>query len=371
MPIYPVYALLFARAGLSASQISALLVVWSLTTFGLEIPSGALADRVSRRHLLAVAALVRTAGFAVWLLWPTFAGFAAGFVLWGAGSALSSGTWEALIYDELVALGAAAEYPKLIGRAEAASAVGIIVATALAAPLVGLGGYEAAGWVSVAIGILASALPLTLPATRRAAAVEEGEDAPDGYLATLRAGLVEAGRHGPVRRAIVIVAVLTGVTAIDEYLPLLTEGMDLPDAAVPLALLLPAVAVAIGAELSGRATDLSSRRTAALVAGGAVLVAGGALLAHPAGLAILGVGYATMTCCALVASARLQEVITGPRATVTSVSGFGTEVIALAVFAGAGAGSAHLVLPVVLAATMAPLLAFAAVVPRWLPPPPP
>lgn len=56
-------------------------------------------------------------------------GFAAGFVLWGAGSALASGTWEALVYDELVAVGATSEYARLVGRAEVAGAGGVIAGT--------------------------------------------------------------------------------------------------------------------------------------------------------------------------------------------------------------------------------------------------
>nr|MBA2280263.1 MFS transporter [Acidimicrobiia bacterium] len=105
-----------------------------------------------------------------------------------------------------------------------------------------------------------------------------------------------------------------------------------------------------------------------LVAGGAVLVAVGALVRNPVGLAVLAVGYGAITCCHLLAGARLQDAITGPRATVTSVSGFGTEVVALAVFAGAGAaGGTGLAAPGIVAATMLPLLLFAVVVPRWLP----
>ncbi|MBA2280030.1 MAG: MFS transporter, partial [Acidimicrobiia bacterium] len=271
VPLYPVYALLFSQAGLSGGHISALLALWSITAFGLEIPSGALADRVSRRHLLAAAALLRTAGFVVWLVCPSFGGFAAGFVLWGAGGSFASGTWEALVYDELVALGVPEEYAKVVGRAEVASALAVIVATALAGPLVAAGGYEAAGWASVALGLVAAALPFLLPATAPAVSVEDEEEGGgvDGYVATLRAGLREAGRHGPVRRTVVVAAVLSGVTAVEEYVPLLTDGMALAPAAVPLVLLLPAVTTAVGAELAGRVDGLTPRRTAALVAGGA------------------------------------------------------------------------------------------------------
>jgi hypothetical protein len=39
--MYAVYALLFADHGMSVGQISSLFVVWSSTSFLLEVPSGA------------------------------------------------------------------------------------------------------------------------------------------------------------------------------------------------------------------------------------------------------------------------------------------------------------------------------------------
>lgn len=50
---YPVYALLFTETGLSVAETSSLFVIWSVTGLVLEVPSGALADAVSRRLLCA------------------------------------------------------------------------------------------------------------------------------------------------------------------------------------------------------------------------------------------------------------------------------------------------------------------------------
>jgi len=48
--LYPVYALLFSDTGLSVGQISSLFVIWSGASLVFEVPSGAWADAVSRRH---------------------------------------------------------------------------------------------------------------------------------------------------------------------------------------------------------------------------------------------------------------------------------------------------------------------------------
>ncbi len=145
MPIFPVYALLFADAGLSTAQISLLFVLWSAVGIVLEVPSGAWADTVSRRGLLCLAAVVYAAAFSCWVLFPSFGGFAAGFVLWGLSGALSSGTFQALAYDELAAVGARHRYARVMGLGTTLSLAGMAFATLAAAPLIAVGGYALTG----------------------------------------------------------------------------------------------------------------------------------------------------------------------------------------------------------------------------------
>ncbi|MGA9748109.1 MAG: MFS transporter, partial [Nocardioides sp.] len=117
IPLYSVYALLFTDSGLSVAQVSSLFVIWSLTGFFLEVPSGAWADTIDRRRLLVLSAFVHAAGFASWVLWPTYAGFALGFVLWGVAGSIMSGTFESLLYDELDAHGQTVRYARIVGWA--------------------------------------------------------------------------------------------------------------------------------------------------------------------------------------------------------------------------------------------------------------
>ncbi|MDQ5808144.1 MAG: MFS transporter, partial [Actinomycetota bacterium] len=70
--LYPVYALLFADTGLSTAEISSLFAIWSVTSFVLELPSGVLADAMSRRLLLAIAPLLTATGYALWVFAPSY-----------------------------------------------------------------------------------------------------------------------------------------------------------------------------------------------------------------------------------------------------------------------------------------------------------
>ncbi|MEH0934137.1 MFS transporter [Micromonospora psammae] len=337
--LYPVYALLFSDTGLSIGQISALFVLWSATGIVLEVPSGAWADAVSRRLLVCLGPVLAGAGFALWVLTPSWWAFAVGFVLWGAGGALTSGALEALVFTELDRLGAAGRYARTMGRAKTAGVLGALASIALAGPVLALGGYPAVGAASVLAGLLAAAVATRLPEHRPAAAAspvapDDGDEL--GWLASLRAGLAEARADRRVRAALLLVPAVSAVWgALDEYTPLLARDTGVAGSTVPLLLLLLWVGVTAGGLLAPAGERLTTRGYAALVAVAAGALAAGALVRHPAGFALIGVAFCAFQLATVLADARLQARIAGPgRATVTSVAGMATDVAVIAVYGG-------------------------------------
>ncbi|MFC7384008.1 MFS transporter [Sphaerisporangium rhizosphaerae] len=382
--LYPVYALLFADTGLSTAEISSLFVVWALTSILVEVPSGVWADAYSRRRLLALAPLVTAAGYAAWTFFPSYGSFALGFVLWGAGGAIRSGTLQALVYEELAALGRAGSYARLTGRAEAVGMIAVMAATGLATPVMAAGGYLAVGVASVAALLLGALVARRFPESRAAPgpgsspsadepgavpAAEPGADSAvepsglpsdgsvarsgheEGLRAVLRAGLAEV-RHTPaVRSAMVLVVVLMGVYSLDEYLPLLAGATGAGDAAVPLLVLLVTAATALGGWFAGRGT----RWAAPALAVAAVALAAGALSGRPAGMVLVAAAYGVFQWSMTAAETRLQGHLTDrSRATVTSIAGLGADLVTTPVYALYGLGSTWL--------GPGPLFALAAVV---------
>lgn len=238
IPIYSLYALLFLDTGLSDAQISSLFIVWSMASVVAEVPSGALADRFSRRSLLVTAGLLQAAAYTAWTAAPGYAAFAVGFVLWGLGSACSSGALEALLYDSLASLGAEEHYARLRGRVGAAGLLAQIPAAIAATFLFSVGGYAAVGWASVACCLAGAALAARLHEARR----EEdrparSEDGGPSYLVVLRSGLAEAVKNPLVRTALIAVALLGGLDGLDEYFPLLAESGGVRPTLVPITVL--------------------------------------------------------------------------------------------------------------------------------------
>jgi predicted MFS family arabinose efflux permease len=317
---------------LSPAAISSLFVIWSVTTFALELPSGLWADLFSRRLLLAASPLLAGAGFGLWAFFPSYPAFAAGFVLWGAGSALRSGTTQALVYERLERAGAAGSYARLIGRSEAVSLLAVVVASAVASPVLAEWGYRALGAASVVACVACAAAGLLLPESRGGG---DGEEEPS-LRSVARQGWAQVRREPAVRWALVLVMVMEGVTSLDEYVPLLVRSTGVAAASVPLLVMVVTVGDAVGGWLAGRGV----RWMAPVLAVGAVCLAAGSLAGRPGGLVLVAAAFGVFRWAMAAADARLQDRIAdGARATVTSVAGFGSETVAVLAFAGYALGS--------------------------------
>ncbi|GGK61937.1 MFS transporter [Ornithinimicrobium pekingense] len=378
MPLFGVYALLFAEQGLDAAQITSLLAVWSVTAFVLEVPSGAWADLLDRRRLLIASAVVYTSAFVTWLLAPSYWGFLAGFVLWSLSDAMKSGTFEAFLYDELAAAGRTHRYGLVRARAETAGVVVMGLAIAAAAPLHQAGGFALVGWVSVAMTLVHLLVAVSLP---RAAPVEpppEEEVVPPpepvsaaAWLHTLRAGVHEAASAPAVRRVLLAYAAVVALVGLDEYfnLVLAEGGTSVPVIAWVMAGIV--LAEAVGTWFADRVALLDRGAHAALVLGAGLLLAWGAWASGTGvwSFGALGVGYAAASSVYVAGDIRLQSAMSGDaRATVTSVAGVVAEGGFLVALGLVGLGSLWWDLPEVVAA-VALTLALPATLSAWRAPP--
>lgn len=359
IPLYPLYALLFADAGLSETRISTLLLIWTAAGIVAEVPAGAVADRFSRRGAIVASGVLQAAGYVVWMVAPTFGGFAAGFVLWGVGGAFASGALEALLYENVAAAGTDEHYAGVYGAVTAAGLVCQLPAAVAATVLYAAGSFALVGWVSVGCCLCASALATRLP-ERRASATGDRADA--GVVATLQAGLAEAAGCPAVRAAAVAAAVLGGLDAVEEYFPLLARSWGVATAVVPLAVVAIPLVGAVGAAVGGVTGTLRPRALALLLGAAVTVFAAAGSLHRPAGVVGIALAYGTYQVVLVATDARLQAQLRGPaRATVTSLAAFGTELAALGVV-----GLWALGRPVLLVALG---LVVAAILPRLLRPP--
>lgn len=119
---YPVFAVIQLDYGLTMAQFAILNAVWAVSIVVLEVPSGALADRLGRKRLVVTAAGLmvlemsllafvplgsNTLVFWVWVL---------NRILSGAAEAAASGADEALAYDSIPPEQRGTLWPRALSR---------------------------------------------------------------------------------------------------------------------------------------------------------------------------------------------------------------------------------------------------------------
>ncbi|HVQ44466.1 MAG TPA: MFS transporter [Candidatus Saccharimonadia bacterium] len=331
--IYPLYQLMFVAHGLSVAQISWLFVIWSAVSIVVEVPTGVLADRFSRKNLLAVGQVIRAAGYGMWLLVPNFWGYAAGFVLWGIGGALHSGTYEALVFDELKLVGQEKQYVRVNGRLASVFLVGQLIAVTLAAAAIGLG-YNGVLVLSIATVLVTAVVAYNIPEAPR-----QEETADTGYFAELAEGVREAVKNPAVLRIIMLSGFIVAIFgSLEEYTPIFFQAAGASLQTVPLLEAALVLVTATASALAHRVEHLGTRLFMLLLA-----VAGVCLLAseggHGAGGIVLVVAFfGLMKLLEVIFDGQLQHSIKGRmRATITSVAGFGAELLSIGIYLAFGA----------------------------------
>ncbi len=145
------FPLLFATADLSTSQIGLLFAlypgVWGIG----QMFTGALSDRIGRKHLITAGMLAQAAALAVIALGHGFGAWAAGTVLLGAGTAM--------VYPTLLAAVGDVAHPSWRGRAVGVYRVwrdlGYAVGAIIGGIIADLMGMHAAPWMAAVLSAAA------------------------------------------------------------------------------------------------------------------------------------------------------------------------------------------------------------------------
>ncbi len=335
--MYPFYAIYMASKGLSVFQISTLFILWSVTDMIFNVPTGVLADKYSRKNILGIGQLLKAVGFALWFIYPHYLGFALGFVMWGIGGALAGGAYEALVYDELRAVGQEADYVKVTGRANSFALGGDLAATVVAGVAILLG-YGFLFGASIAVIVASSLMVFTLPETPR---FEEVADT--RYFAMLRQGVKEATRNRHVLGIILLGGFIGAVYgSFEEYVPLFAGDTRIGLSLVPLAVGLTVAAAAVGSFVAYRYEKLSTARFMALLILAGLFLMGAGKFGGVPGILLL-VGYTLfIRLLQSVFDGKLQHSISGGlRATIGSVSGVALELMSVIIYLVYGLITTH------------------------------
>jgi hypothetical protein len=120
-----VMIVLMESRGLDLGTIGLIVALYGLTIVVLELPTGGLADLISRRGVLAVSAAIGTLVYAGGAIATTAWQFLALYMLFGVSRALSSGPAEAWYVDAVKAVRTDADIRGGLAASQTAGAIGL------------------------------------------------------------------------------------------------------------------------------------------------------------------------------------------------------------------------------------------------------
>jgi MFS transporter, DHA3 family, tetracycline resistance protein len=227
LPAWVVVAVYLVReAKLDPLQLVLMGTVMEAAVFVCEVPTGVVADLVSRRLSLGIAWLLQGGAWALAGATTSFGVILAAWVVWGIGATFESGAFQAWITDEVGVERVGRAFVRGSQASLAGGIVGVLVGFAIATVSIRAAIYGA-GAVTAAMGVVALAL---MP--------EHGfVPEPRGERSRRRAMLDTAVRGvGLVRRVPTLMLLLTAtvfVGAAGEGFDRLSEAHFLRDIGVP------------------------------------------------------------------------------------------------------------------------------------------
>lgn len=113
-----IWMIYLAGKGMSLTQLGLLETVFHITSFAMEVPTGAVADIFGRRISRILGRIFSLTSVILLLTADNFYWFAVSFVFTALSYNLESGAGDALIYDSLKEIGEENSYMKIVGNKE-------------------------------------------------------------------------------------------------------------------------------------------------------------------------------------------------------------------------------------------------------------
>ncbi len=141
-----IWMIYLASKGMSLTQLGLLETIFHITSFTMEVPTGAIADIFGRKISRILGRILSLFSVVLLLISNSFYWFAISFVFTALSYNLESGAGEALIYDSLKEIGEENMYMRISGNKEVFFQVASVISFSV-------GGYLATKSYSIAFGI--------------------------------------------------------------------------------------------------------------------------------------------------------------------------------------------------------------------------
>ncbi len=192
---------------ISLFQVQILQSWFSVWVFILEVPTGAIADKIGRKHSLVMGAIFIGIATIIYGSIPSFNIFLLAEFLFAVGYALNSGADQALLYDTLKSQGRESESKKILGRSEAIMLAGMMCAAPLGSIIATQMGLNAPQVLTSIPMFIAGLIAWSIPEPKLHSSSETHK-----YLDIIKNGFVTI-RHNPVVRTLAFDSVVVSAAA--------------------------------------------------------------------------------------------------------------------------------------------------------------
>ena len=213
----PIEKLFMTDIGFDNGSVAVMAAAYAAVVPLLEVPSGILADRWSRRGVVLLAQLALVVSVVIGGLSPNVGVYIVAALFLGVYFAMQSGTFESIAYDTLMEeTGDSAAFERTIGRVRFAESAGLVVSALAGGVLAEVLPLRATYFMTVPF-IIAAALALLRFREPQLHRAEEAEPLRQQTAATYRT-LLERGALRPIVALLVLTALL--LQAMLEFGPL-------------------------------------------------------------------------------------------------------------------------------------------------------
>ncbi|HAS72949.1 MAG TPA: MFS transporter [Clostridiales bacterium UBA8960] len=148
-----IWMIYLASKGMTLTQLGLLETIFHLTSFFMEVPTGAVADIYGRRVSRIIGRLFSVISVIILLFADSFIWFAGSFIITALSYNMESGAGDALIYDTMKEIGQEDQYMRISGNKEMIFQIGSIISFLLGGYLA-TKSYDMAFVITIVIGMI-------------------------------------------------------------------------------------------------------------------------------------------------------------------------------------------------------------------------
>lgn len=243
------WVLYLTHRGMSLVEVGLLESIFHVSSFLFEVPSGALADRLSYRAVLILGRVCSMISSVILIFSHDFLWFAVGFIISAWSYNLNSGTIDALVYESLRNLGAEKKYISVSANINAiyefADTLGVFIAGWLVNVY-----FEGVYWIQIVISLFAILAVVMMVEPDKSKIKQQSEKA-TGYFAILKNAASFLKENGQLRFLMIFFALFQGIAATYYfYFQSLVDKNGFKGFQISILMIVSAVFQIIGAKIS-------------------------------------------------------------------------------------------------------------------------